>query len=71
MSTNLARTADGWWAVTPAGLVRLALPAATTAELLADRPALAARSSRTSPAGVTTHQPSAVRARLALICPSP
>jgi len=42
MSTNLARTADGWWAVTPAGLVRLDLPAATTADLLADRPVLAA-----------------------------
>ena len=42
MSANLARTADGWWAVTPAGLVRLDLPAAITAGLLADRPALAA-----------------------------
>ena len=42
MSACLARTADGWWAVTPAGLVRLGLPAATTADLLADRPALAA-----------------------------
>jgi 2-keto-4-pentenoate hydratase/2-oxohepta-3-ene-1,7-dioic acid hydratase in catechol pathway len=42
MSVNLARTADGWWAVTPAGLVRLDLPAATTAGLLADRTALAA-----------------------------
>jgi len=42
MSVNLARTADGWWAVTPAGLVRLDLPAATTAGLLADRAALAA-----------------------------
>ena len=40
MSANLARTADGWWVVTPAGLVRLGLPAATTAELLADRAAL-------------------------------
>ena len=37
MSANLARTADGWWAVTPAGLVRLGLPATTTAGLLADR----------------------------------
>jgi len=37
MSARLARTADGWWAVTPAGLVRLDLPAATTAGLLADR----------------------------------
>jgi 2-keto-4-pentenoate hydratase/2-oxohepta-3-ene-1,7-dioic acid hydratase in catechol pathway len=36
MSARLARTADGWWAVTPAGLVRLGLAAATTAGLLAD-----------------------------------
>jgi 2-keto-4-pentenoate hydratase/2-oxohepta-3-ene-1,7-dioic acid hydratase in catechol pathway len=42
MSANLARTAGGWWAVTPAGLVRLGLPATTTAGLLADRAALAA-----------------------------
>src|SRR5208282_5495245 len=42
MSANLARTAEAWWAVTPAGLVRLDLPAATTAGLLADRAALAA-----------------------------
>jgi 2-keto-4-pentenoate hydratase/2-oxohepta-3-ene-1,7-dioic acid hydratase in catechol pathway len=40
MSANLARTADGWWVVTPAGLVRLSLAASTTAELLADRAAL-------------------------------
>ena len=42
MSTRLARTAEAWWAVTPAGLVRLDLPATTTAGLLADRAALAA-----------------------------
>ena len=42
MSINLARTAQAWWAVTPAGLVRLGLPAATTAGLLADRAALTA-----------------------------
>jgi 2-keto-4-pentenoate hydratase/2-oxohepta-3-ene-1,7-dioic acid hydratase in catechol pathway len=42
MSINLARTVEGWWAVTPAGLVRLGLPAATTAGLLGDRAALAA-----------------------------
>ena len=42
MSINLARTAEAWWAVTPAGLVRLGLPAATTAGLLADRAALTA-----------------------------
>ena len=40
MSANLARTADGWWVVTPAGLVPLGLPAATTAGLLAGRAAL-------------------------------
>ena len=42
MSARLARTTDGWWTVTPAGLVRLDLPAATTGGLLADRAALAA-----------------------------
>jgi 2-keto-4-pentenoate hydratase/2-oxohepta-3-ene-1,7-dioic acid hydratase in catechol pathway len=42
MSVNLARTADGWWALTPAGLVRLGTPATTTGGLLADRAALAA-----------------------------
>ena len=42
MSARLARTADGWWAVTPAGLVRLGLAAATTAGLLADRAVLQA-----------------------------
>jgi len=42
MSARLARTAEGWWAVTPAGLVRLGLAAVTTAQLLADRAALEA-----------------------------
>jgi len=40
MSARLARTADGWWLVTPAGLLRLGLAAPTTARLLADRAAL-------------------------------
>src|SRR5438034_6847409 len=40
MSVNLARTAEGWWVQAPPGLVRLDLPAATTGDLLADRPAL-------------------------------
>jgi 2-keto-4-pentenoate hydratase/2-oxohepta-3-ene-1,7-dioic acid hydratase in catechol pathway len=40
MSVNLARTADGWWVQTAAGLVRLDLPAASTGELLTDRVAL-------------------------------
>jgi 2-keto-4-pentenoate hydratase/2-oxohepta-3-ene-1,7-dioic acid hydratase in catechol pathway len=42
MSARLARTADGWWVVTPGGLVRLGLAADTTAQLLASRVALAA-----------------------------
>jgi 2-keto-4-pentenoate hydratase/2-oxohepta-3-ene-1,7-dioic acid hydratase in catechol pathway len=42
MSARLARTKDGWWAVTPAGLAPLALPVTTTAGLLAGRAALAA-----------------------------
>ena len=40
MSVNLARTAEGWWVQTPAGMVRLGLSVATTGDLLADRPAL-------------------------------
>jgi 2-keto-4-pentenoate hydratase/2-oxohepta-3-ene-1,7-dioic acid hydratase in catechol pathway len=40
MSARLARTADGWWLLTPAGLVRLGLAAPTTGALLAGRPAL-------------------------------
>ncbi len=40
MSARLARTVDGWWLVTPAGLIRLGLTAPTTAALLAGRPAL-------------------------------
>jgi len=40
MSASLARTADGWWVLTPGGLAQLTLPATTTAALLADRDAL-------------------------------
>jgi 2-keto-4-pentenoate hydratase/2-oxohepta-3-ene-1,7-dioic acid hydratase in catechol pathway len=40
MTARLARTADGWWLLTPAGPVRLGLDAPTTGALLADRPAL-------------------------------
>ena len=43
MTDRLARTAEGWWAVTPAGLVRLGLAADTTGQLLADRAALEGR----------------------------
>ena len=40
MSVNLARTADGWWVRTSAGLVPLETAATTTGALLSDRPAL-------------------------------
>jgi 2-keto-4-pentenoate hydratase/2-oxohepta-3-ene-1,7-dioic acid hydratase in catechol pathway len=39
MSARLARTADGWSAVTPAGLARIGLPGGTTAGLLIGRSA--------------------------------
>lgn len=42
MSTSVLRTADAWWVVTPAGAARIASDARTTAELLADRAAIAA-----------------------------
>ncbi len=40
MSANLARTADGWWLQTPAGLVRLDVERSTTGALLSDRATL-------------------------------
>ncbi|BBY63574.1 fumarylacetoacetate hydrolase family protein [Mycolicibacterium helvum] len=40
MSISILRTADAWWAAAPAGAVRIATSARTTAELLADRPAI-------------------------------
>lgn len=43
MSTNVARTADGWWVVSADGLATpVRTTATTTAELLADREAVAA-----------------------------
>ncbi|WOX07414.1 fumarylacetoacetate hydrolase family protein [Streptomyces sp. N50] len=40
MSTNVLRTADGWWVVRDARAVRVDTKAVTTAELLADRAAV-------------------------------
>ncbi|MBK3572688.1 fumarylacetoacetate hydrolase family protein [Streptomyces sp. MBT65] len=40
MSTNVLRTADGWWVVRDARAVRVDTKAVTTAELLADRAAI-------------------------------
>jgi 2-keto-4-pentenoate hydratase/2-oxohepta-3-ene-1,7-dioic acid hydratase in catechol pathway len=57
MSVNLARTAEGWWVQTPAGMVRLALPATTTGELLADRAALDAAVAAALAAGPVEARP--------------
>jgi 2-keto-4-pentenoate hydratase/2-oxohepta-3-ene-1,7-dioic acid hydratase in catechol pathway len=52
MRTLLARTADGWWLATPAGLVRLRIEAPSTGALLAHRGNLdaAAEAARTAAA---------------------
>jgi 2-keto-4-pentenoate hydratase/2-oxohepta-3-ene-1,7-dioic acid hydratase in catechol pathway len=42
VSTSILRTADAWWVQTPTGAAPIATAAATTAELLADRDAIAA-----------------------------
>jgi 2-keto-4-pentenoate hydratase/2-oxohepta-3-ene-1,7-dioic acid hydratase in catechol pathway len=51
MSTSIVRTADAWWVQTRTGAVRIHTAARTTADLLADRPAInaAAASSVTVP----------------------
>jgi len=40
MSLSVLRTADAWWVSTPSGAAKVTTTATTTAELLADRPAL-------------------------------
>ncbi|MBV9729229.1 MAG: fumarylacetoacetate hydrolase family protein [Pseudonocardiales bacterium] len=47
MSTSVLRTAEGWWVATPAGAARIATDARTTAELLAQRAAVAAAGNST------------------------
>lgn len=42
MTTSVLRTTDAWYVVTPAGAARIDTAATTTAELLADRPAITA-----------------------------
>ena len=69
MTARLARTADGWWAVTPAGLVRLALPVATTAGLLADRATLDAAVKAAQVTAVTAPQDAVPAESLDLLSP--
>lgn len=42
MTTSVLRTSEGWWVRTPAGAARIDTRATTTAQLLADRAAIAA-----------------------------
>ncbi|MBB4688398.1 fumarylacetoacetate hydrolase family protein [Amycolatopsis jiangsuensis] len=46
MSISVLRTADAWWVATPSGAAEVATGATTTAQLLADRPALEAAAAR-------------------------
>jgi 2-keto-4-pentenoate hydratase/2-oxohepta-3-ene-1,7-dioic acid hydratase in catechol pathway len=69
MSARLARTADGWWLVTPSGLVRLGLPADTTARLLADRTALEAAIQAAQDAAITAPQDAVPAESLHLLSP--
>ena len=69
MSARLARTADGWWLVTPAGLIRLGLPAVTTARLLADRAALEAAIQAAQAAAITAPQDAVPAESLDLLSP--
>ena len=69
MSTRLARTAEGWWAVTPAGLLRLGLAAGTTARLLADRAALDAAINAAQVTAATRSQDAVPAQSLELLSP--
>jgi 2-keto-4-pentenoate hydratase/2-oxohepta-3-ene-1,7-dioic acid hydratase in catechol pathway len=69
MSAHLARTADGWWVVTPAGLVRLDRPATTTGGLLADRAGLAAAIEAAQATAANTPQDAVPAESLDLLSP--
>ena len=69
MTARLARTAEGWWAVTPAGLVRLGLAADTTGQLLADRAALEAAIEAARAAAITAPQDAVPAESLHLLSP--
>jgi 2-keto-4-pentenoate hydratase/2-oxohepta-3-ene-1,7-dioic acid hydratase in catechol pathway len=47
MTISILHTHDAWWVQTPAGATKIATAAATTRELLADRPAIAAAAQST------------------------
>jgi 2-keto-4-pentenoate hydratase/2-oxohepta-3-ene-1,7-dioic acid hydratase in catechol pathway len=52
MSTSVLRTADAWWVGTPTGAAKVDTTATTTAQLLADRQAVAAAAASTDTVAV-------------------
>ncbi|GAF43287.1 fumarylacetoacetate hydrolase family protein [Rhodococcus wratislaviensis] len=54
MTISVLRTADAWWVVTPTGAARVDTAATTTAQLLADRPAVEAAASNKGTVNVET-----------------
>ena len=69
MSARVARTAEGWWVVTPAGLIRLGLAADTTARLLANRVALGAAIKAAQAAAIAAPQDAVPAESLQLLSP--
>lgn len=60
MSISIFRTDDAWWAGTPDGVAKVDTRATTTAQLLADRPAIehaAASTDTVSPSGLALRSP--------------
>lgn len=54
MTISVLRTVDAWWVVTPTGAARVDTEATTTAQLLADRPAVEAAASSEGTVAVET-----------------
>lgn len=54
MSISVLRTADAWWVATAAGAAKIATPARSTAELLADRAAIDAAAASTETVDITS-----------------
>ena len=64
MSISIFRTQDVWWAGTPDGVAKVNTPATTTAQLLADRPAI-----ERAAASTDTVAPSALELRSPVTAP--
>ncbi len=67
MSISIFRTQDAWWAGTPDGVAKVDTPATTTAQLLADRPAIeraAASTDTVAPSTLELRSPVTVPCRV-------